>query len=204
MIFPEIFKNQWRPGILPGRMPSAAPTCERKAMPKKYFPFLFLLLIFAAPRASALTGTAVLKPTSDASKVEGKATFEEAGGGLNVQVQITGAEPGKHGFHIHQFGSCEDAGRAAGGHYNPDNTPHGYLPEKGMAAAHAGDFGNIEIGKTGRGKLELMIPALSLVKGKYPVAGRAVILHEQEDDFSQPTGNAGGRIACGIIGISQE
>jgi Cu-Zn family superoxide dismutase len=119
-------------------------------------------------------------------------------------VQVANVPPGQHGLHIHQFGSCADAGKAAGGHYNPASAPHGYLPKDGLTHAHAGDFGNIQISADGAGTLELVIPNLSLNAGPYPVAGRTVIVHEQMDDFGQPTGNAGGRIACGPIVLTGE
>jgi len=152
--------------------------------------------------ASAELGQAAIHGTLEGSTVEGTALFEETSQGLNVSVQITGAPPGKHGFHIHQFGSCGDRGKAAGGHYNPGNTTHGFLPDRGLLSAHAGDLGNIEIAEDGAGSLELQVFGLSL-SGGYGVAGRTVILHEKADDFGQPTGNAGARIGCGTILITQ-
>lgn len=77
--------------------------------------------------------------------------------------------------------------------------PHGDLLKDGFQHAHAGDLGNIEIGPDGKGTLKKVIPGLTLKEGKYGVVGRALILHEKEDNFGQPTGNAGGRIACGVI-----
>ena len=106
---------------------------------------------------------------------------------------------GKHGIHIHENGSCEEGGMAAGGHFNPLGVPHGFLPRDGYSKAHAGDLGNIDIDDEGKGSLEIFLIGLSLSEGNKNVAGLAVILHEKEDDFNQPTGNAGGRIACGKI-----
>ena len=152
----------------------------------------------------AETGQAVLQGTEPGSKISGTATLTDTDDGLKISVQVANAPPGKHGLHIHQFGDCGDAGKAAGGHYNPDGVQHGYLPKDGFDAAHAGDFGNLEIGPNGSGTLELTIAGLSLSEEAYSVGGRAVILHEKADDFGQPTGNAGGRIACGPILITSE
>jgi Cu-Zn family superoxide dismutase len=129
-------------------------------------------------------------------------SFFDSPQGLQISAQLTGVPPGTHGFHIHEFGDCGDAGKAAGGHYNPHGTPHGFLPKDGEQKAHAGDMGNIEIGQDGSGTLTLTLPAASLSTGEHNVGGRAVILHEKSDDFSQPTGNAGGRIGCGIIAVT--
>ena len=107
--------------------------------------------------------------------------------------------PGKHGFHVHENGSCAEMGKAAGGHFNPDHVQHGFLPKDGYMNAQAGDMGNIEVGTDGTGILKLFMPGLTLKDGKYAVTGKSVILHEKEDDFSQPVGNAGSRIGCGII-----
>lgn len=142
---------------------------------------------------------AELKPTSEGSAITGKVSFMEVDEGLKINAAVENAPPGKHGFHIHEKGDCSDQGNAAGGHFNPDNVSHGDVEKQGLQKAHAGDFGNIEIGSDGKGKLEKVIPGLTLEGGKYGVVGRSVILHEKEDNFGQPTGNAGGRIACAII-----
>lgn len=139
----------------------------------------------------------------DDNGIEGSVVFVETQNGVQVTARIFNAPPGKHGFHVHEFGSCDDAGKAAGGHYNPLGVEHGYLPDKGMQHAHAGDMGNIEIAENGSGELTLHLPGLS-VDGTHGIAGRGVILHEKPDDFGQPTGNAGGRIACGTIAIVAE
>jgi len=161
---------------------------------------LAVLVWLAAGPASAETGKAVIRGTSAGSSLAGEAVLTDTPGGVQVDVHITGAPPGQHGLHIHQFGECGDAGAAAGGHYNPENVAHGFLPDDGLAKAHPGDLGNIEIGQDGAGVLTLVLPGVSLDGGSpRSVGGRAVILHEKQDDFSQPTGNAGGRIGCGPI-----
>lgn len=136
--------------------------------------------------------------------IEGVVYFEEVSGGLIIKAKIWNAPKGKHGFHIHEFGDLSQKGQGAGGHFNPNRAPHGYAVTHNFFTAHAGDLGNIEVGEDGRGELELMVPELSLVKGKYAVAGRSIIIHDQEDDFSQPTGNAGARIAGGAIFLVNE
>jgi len=148
------------------------------------------------------TGKAVLQPTAPQSPLTGVVKFVETSEGLRMTASVQHAPPGAHGFHIHEVGSCEDGARAAGSHYNPAGSKHGYLPKEGFLNAHAGDFGNISVGKHGSGSTTLLIPMLTLVGGSYPVAWKSVILHANADDFtSQPTGNAGDRIACGIIEV---
>ncbi|MCA9398541.1 MAG: superoxide dismutase family protein [Candidatus Omnitrophica bacterium] len=143
--------------------------------------------------------TAQIKGTQPGSDISGSAEFTETQNGLRVHAHIQGVSgSGKHGFHIHENGSCDNSGKAAGGHYNPKEVKHGYLPDDGLKGAHAGDMGNIVIDQKGEGKLTVDLPGLSLL-GKNNVLGRAVILHEKEDDFGQPTGNAGSRIGCGVI-----
>ena len=148
----------------------------------------------------ATKATAEIASTEDTSIALGEAKFTETESGLAIDVNLNNISPaGKRAFHIHEKGSCEEAGNAAGGHFNPDEVKHGYLPEDGFENAHAGDFGNIEIDEDGTGNLKLRVDRLNLTQGKYNVQNLAVIVHELKDDFGQPTGNAGGRIGCGII-----
>lgn len=158
-------------------------------------------LVLGAGHAFAETGTASIQG-ADGSPVKGTVVLTETPAGLHVSVTVEHVAPGKHGLHIHQFGACGDKGTAAGGHFNPDGVQHGFLPTDGLAKAHAGDFGNIEVGPEGTGSLDFTLPALTLSGGTYSVGGRAIVLHEKPDDFGQPTGNAGGRIGCGTIIIT--
>jgi len=147
----------------------------------------------------AATATAVLKGTLPDSKITGNVTLTEEKGGLAVLAKVSNVPAGAHGFHIHAIGDCGEAGKAAGGHFNPDKSPHGLYPMDGPMKAMAGDMGNIVIRPDGTGEFSVFMPGLTLKGGKYAVNGLSVIIHESKDDFSQPAGNAGGRIACGII-----
>ena len=157
------------------------------------------VVLLGATAAAAESGKALIKGTAAESPISGVASVTPEGDGIKVVVEIDKAPPGLHGLHIHQFGDCSEDGLAAGGHYNPDNMPHGMVTKDGLTAAHPGDLGNIEIGQDGSGRLEATIPGVNLSGGKYAVAGRTIVMHEKADDFSQPTGNAGGRIGCGPI-----
>ena len=160
--------------------------------------------LFSAGAATAETGhraIAVLHPTEN-SRVSGTVVFTQAADGVQVSATISGLALGKHGFHIHEFGDCSAPdGTSAGGHYNPDGHPHAgpYDSER-----HAGDLGNLEADKSGRAQYIRMDTILT-IGGPKSIVGRAVIVHAREDDLSsQPTGNAGGRMACGVIGISRQ
>jgi Cu-Zn family superoxide dismutase len=157
-----------------------------------------------APATSAKTAQAVLQPAKDTPGFSGRVTFTRAGDQVRVVADVAGVTPpGNHGFHLHENGKCErdatGAGKdftTAGGHFNPAGAAHA-CPD--AAAHHAGDLGNIVINADGTGHLDVTTSALSL-SGPSSVIGRAVILHAAPDDCTtQPTGNAGGRLACGVI-----
>jgi len=164
-----------------------------------YFLIPAFILFGCMPQASAVTATGNIQGTASDSPLTGTINLSETPEGLQISVEIQNAPEGSHGIHIHEGTSCADLGNAAGGHFNPDKVKHGSIVKDGFAGAHPGDLGNIEIGPDGNGHLELTVKGLSLSSGEYNVAGKAVILHEKTDDFGQPTGNAGGRIGCGII-----
>ena len=145
----------------------------------------------------SLQAVAEMNPTQG-NNVRGIVTFREMGGMIHVTADLTGLPPGKHGFHIHEKGDCSapDAS-SAGGHFNPANAPHGN-PHAGPH--HAGDFGNLEADKSGKAHFETMFDDITLTDGPNSIIGRAVIVHANEDDLkTQPTGNAGARLACGVI-----
>jgi len=152
--------------------------------------------------ADVKEAVAMVHGTTGNEKVHGIIKFTDTGNGVRVMAHVTGLEPNsEHGFHIHEFGDCTDMEKAmsTGGHFNPDKHQHG---KAGDANAHPGDMGNIKADATGMAMAEITLPAASLT-GKNAILGRGVIVHEKPDDYSQPTGNAGGRIACGVIGVAQ-
>ncbi len=141
---------------------------------------------------------AVITPTKGNS-VHGIVMFEEVDNGVRVVADLTGLKPGKHGFHIHEFGDISsDDGSSAGGHFNPMGMPHS-MPTSDKR--HEGDMGNIDADQNGIAHLDYIDHEIKL-NGEYSIIGRCVIVHEKEDDFkTQPTGNAGARIGYGVIGI---
>ena len=146
-----------------------------------------------------LRATAALQPTKG-SKAFGEATFEEVEGGkVRVIVFAQGLRPEReHGFHIHEAGDCSSGdGMSTKGHFNPHAKPHGQptSPER-----HAGDLPALKAGKDGRAKIDATLDVLSIGQGPGNVVGRGLIIHADPDDYkTQPTGNAGARIACGVI-----
>lgn len=141
----------------------------------------------------------VVHPT-EGNNVTGMVTFEKVADGVRVSGSIEGLEEGNHGFHIHQYGDCSAAdGTSAGGHYNPENVEHG-APSDEMR--HIGDMGNIEANADGVAEINFVDQTIKL-NGPHSIMGRGVIVHAGEDDLtSQPTGAAGARVACGVIGIA--
>jgi Cu-Zn family superoxide dismutase len=151
------------------------------------------------PKSPApLKAIAVLHPTAG-NKVSGTVTFTEVADGVQVQAEITGLSPGKHGFHVHEFGDCSAPDLAsAGAHFNPTNKPHAG-PD--TAERHVGDMGNLEADASGAAKLDYVDHEISLTDDQRSVIGRSVIVHAKADDLkSQPAGDSGARIACGVIG----
>jgi Cu-Zn family superoxide dismutase len=150
--------------------------------------------------SSVKQAVAVLHPTSG-NKAHGKVVFTQDGESVKIVADVEGLTPGqKHAIHIHQFGDCSSPdGMSAGGHYNPENHPHA-LPEKDMR--HAGDLGNLEADAQGKAHYELTVKNVSVAGTVNPIIGRGVIVHAKVDDGGQPVGNAGGRIACGVIGVA--
>jgi Cu-Zn family superoxide dismutase len=141
----------------------------------------------------------VLHHTKD-STAHGIIRFVEKGDEVEITGEIEGLTPGDHAFHVHEFGDCSalDA-MSAGGHFNPDKKPHG-RPED--AERHVGDLGNIKADESGKAVINMMDKVIKL-RGPHSIIGRACIVHAKPDDFSQPVGNAGGRVACGVIGLGK-
>jgi Cu-Zn family superoxide dismutase len=135
------------------------------------------------------------------NSVSGTVTFTRVPEGVKVVADLSGLTPGKHGFHIHEFGDCSSAdGTSAGGHFNPAGSTHGAPMDMNR---HEGDMGNIEAGANGKAHLEYIDSHMSF-EGTNSILGRSVIVHANQDDMkTQPTGNAGPRIACGVIGLAK-
>ena len=112
-----------------------------------------------------------------------------------------GLEPGQHGFHVHEFGDLTDLqkGESAGGHFNPTGMPHGRPDDE---ERHAGDLGNIEADQNGVANVNIRDSVLRL-NGPQSILGRAIVVHAKADEFTQPSGDAGDRVALGVIGIAQ-
>lgn len=152
------------------------------------------------PAEAMSKAIAMLHPT-EGNKVQGSIAFTKGDKGVHVQARLEGLTPGLHGFHIHEYGDCSSPDAAsAGGHFNPGHMPHAApIAEK----RHAGDLGNIEADSTGVAKLDVMDVRIDF-SGPNSIIGRSVIVHVAQDDFStQPTGNAGARVACGVIGFAK-
>jgi Cu-Zn family superoxide dismutase len=142
--------------------------------------------------------TAELRP-ANASGVSGTVVFSELDNRMRIEASVMGLSEGLHGIHIHQNGDCSAAdASSAGGHWAPDGNPHG-APTDPPGQHHAGDLGNLSAGADGKAMLVLEDPELALA-GDHGVVGHSVIVHAGADDLkSQPSGNSGQRIACGVI-----
>lgn len=138
--------------------------------------------------------------------VKGLVKLEESNGKTKLWVTFSGLNPGKHGFHIHEFGNLTNACHTAGPHYNPFGKTHGGPADE---ERHVGDLGNVDADDKGNVEWEFE-DALIRLTGEYSVIGRSFVVHENEDDLgkggvpdSLTTGNAGARVACGIIGLTK-
>ena len=179
---------------------------------------LFLMLIsisvilIGCERASQQTGVlttptpnqaiAVIGSTND-SGVTGTAVFTQNGDQITLIIEIQGATPGLHAVHIHEKGDCSAPdGKSAGGHWNPTDVAHG---KWGEGEFHLGDIGNITVGEDGMGDISLTTDLWEIGTGSdVDVVGRGIIVHADPDDFtSQPSGNAGARIGCGVIELAE-
>ncbi len=142
-------------------------------------------------------GIALAPLLTEAGVAAGRATAREAIGGLRITIDATGLTPGTHGAHVHTVGRCDAPGfMTAGGHWNPTGTKHGSL---NPAGPHEGDLPNLVIGKDGRGTLGIVVPGATLA-GLLDDDGSAIVIHAASDDLTtDPSGNSGARIACGVF-----
>ena len=154
-----------------------------------------------APKEARVELAPTTKPTK--SKVKGSVTFKEVDGGVEVTATLEGLKPGKeHAWHIHDKGDCSapDAS-SAGDHFNPTNVKHG-APD--ADEHHAGDFGNLQADKQGKATKTVVMKGITIAEGPSSIVGKGFIVHDKKDDLkTQPSGNAGGRVACGVIELTK-
>jgi Cu-Zn family superoxide dismutase len=155
----------------------------------------------ATPPRAAASGpraTAALQPTTG-NAVTGTVQFVQAGGQVRVSGEVRGLKPNaEHGFHVHEKGDCSSGdGMSTGGHFNPGGKPHG---QHGQAAQHAGDLVSLKANASGVAAFSFESSAISVGAGPTDVVGKGLIVHRDPDDYkTQPTGNAGPRLACAVI-----
>ncbi len=174
-----------------------ADTGEETAIPMDTAPAMDTMAQPGSPMTDR-TATARLSPT-EGNDVEGTVTFTASDGAIEVRADLTGLGEGRHGFHIHETGDCSapDA-TSAGGHFAPEGSRHGSSDQR-PPEAHVGDMGNITADASGNATYEGTFDDMAL-DGPRGIVGKAVIVHAGADDLtSQPTGNAGARVACGVI-----
>jgi Cu-Zn family superoxide dismutase len=155
----------------------------------------------AAPAAASSAAKATVEILDSAGKTVGTATATQIGETIRIRVEAAAMPAGSHGAHVHAVGACTAPDFAsAGPHWNPTSHQHGKDNPAGM---HMGDLPNLAIGRDGRGTIEYSIPAASISGGPNPLLdadGAAIVIHAQADDYrTDPSGNSGGRIACGIF-----
>lgn len=158
---------------------------------------LALLAGCASMMPSMPKASATLAPTAG-NKTAGSIAFMPNGERVRVVAKVSGLTPGAHGFHIHEKGDCSAAdATSAGGHFNPTGKPHG---NPAAGEHHGGDMPMLEADAAGNATLDVTLDAITLGSGANAIVGRAVIVHKDPDDYkTQPTGNSGARVACGVI-----
>jgi Cu-Zn family superoxide dismutase len=152
----------------------------------------------ASTAPSGPVARAELTPTAG-NGVSGWVQFEQVGAQVRVSAELRGLKPNaEHGFHVHDKGDCASAdGMSAGGHFNPGGKPHAH---HGQVERHAGDMPNLQADAGGVASVSWNSALLSVAAGPASVVGRSVIVHRDPDDYrSQPAGNSGPRLACGVI-----
>lgn len=149
---------------------------------------------------SARKAVAIVTPTKD-NTAQGVVTFTQESRGVRIVADIKNLTPGEHGFHIHEWGNCNcDDAVCAGDHFNPSRSRHG---AREAHERHVGDLGNIKADELGNAHVDVIDTIISL-NGPHSIIGRSVIVHEKADDEkSQPSGNAGKRVGCGVVGIAR-
>lgn len=158
-------------------------------------------ILLAAPALPAAAQAAQAALKNGEGKEVGSVNLTQTPHGVLINVSVKGLPPGEHAFHVHAVGKCEPPFTSAGGHFNPGNKKHGIMAAEGQ---HAGDMPNLHIPQSGDLVVEVVNTGITLDKGKpnsvFDADGSAVIIHAGGDDYkTDPTGDAGGRIACGVI-----
>lgn len=156
-----------------------------------------LLTACAHQGGEGLSARSTLQPRSG-SAVHGTARFTQDGPQVRAHVEVSGLTPGQeHGFHIHEKGDCSASdAMSAGGHFNPTAKPHG--PQDGPH--HGGDLPALKADANGKAVANFSIIGVTVAPGPTSIVGRALVVHKDPDDYkTQPTGNSGGRVACGVI-----
>ncbi len=148
-----------------------------------------------------ITQAVCVLQSTGGSGVSGWVQFTQQEDGILITAEVDGLAPGKHGFHIHELGDLRQGdGSGCAGHYNPTKQRHG---NPKWSVRHVGDLGNLEADANGHASYS-RVDALLHLTGPFTISGRSIIVHADEDDFaSQPTGNAGARVAQGTIGIAE-
>jgi len=156
--------------------------------------------VCSALPAYAQSAVARLEPTKG-NATAGTVTFTQKGDKVAVDAKVSGLTPGGHGFHIHEKGDCSSGdGMSAGGHFNPTGKPHG---NPGSPDHHAGDVPMLVADASGNASLSMEVGPMSIGGGATDIVGKAVIVHKDPDDYTtQPAGNSGARMACGVIAKS--
>jgi Cu-Zn family superoxide dismutase len=147
--------------------------------------------------ADGPSATAVVRPASG-SQAHGSVKFTQVGNRVKVEGEIAGLNPGRHGFHLHEKGDCSAPDAAsAGAHFNPAAKKHGGTEG---AERHGGDLGNVTANEYGKAEVSVMVDGISVGTGPNGVVGKSVVVHADPDDLkTDPGGNSGDRIGCGVV-----
>jgi superoxide dismutase, Cu-Zn family len=173
---------------------------------------VFMVLVFCVVMQAQEAPTAMAGLQDAAGTSLGTVTFTDTPEGLQVTIAAVGLHPGKHGFHIHSEGSCEastdDAGAevmhgAAGGHFDPATTENHVGPDVDSATGHAGDLPNLEVSEDGTVSVTFTTTKMTVADGDTSLAGRTIMIHANEDNYTNEpkNGGSGDRIACGVISV---
>lgn len=157
-----------------------------------------------AEAAAADAATASVTITGADGTEHGTVTLTQTRAGVLLKAELTGLPPGPHGIHFHEAGQCEPPFESAGGHYNPTSVQHGFMSESGP---HVGDMPNIHVPDSGNATVEMLNPYVSLEADSgnsvFDEDGTALVLHAAADDYmTDPSGESGDRIACGVVSQS--